>query len=307
MRANVLLGAAVVAVALLGASMGSAANAGLAGSPGPLQVATATTMASSDAGPGIGTAGGRYVPAVRGSAVQLTPTLPPPSVPDWATGSVPGCAPGSLIRSVDTGGRRLVSFTFDDGPWPRNTAAIMDAFSARGLTATFFMIGEHLRAYPEIGRSVVQRGFAVGNHSMSHRYSASRIASEIGPMNALIEQVLGVRTPYFRSPGLTQGSVIQATLAATGQCNLFTSVVLGDHLEPRRSASQLCSSFAANLKPGQIVLLHDGGSHAPTVAAVPCMLDVALSRGYEVVSLAELLAAGPFVPFTRVTASAWSE
>jgi chitin deacetylase len=302
MRATGFVGAAAVVLALSGAAVGVSA-VGPAGPQVPRTAATSTTLPAG----GTGLATGRFAPAVRGTAVQVTPTLPPPSVPDWATGTVPGCAPGSLIRSVDTGGRRMISFTFDDGPWPTNTRRIMDAFATRGLTATFFMIGQNLLEYPEIGRSVVERGFAVGNHSVSHRYRPSTIASEIGPMNELIWNVLGVRTPYFRSPGLTQGSVIQSTLAATGQCNLFTSVVLGDHLQPRRSASQLCSSFAASLRPGQIVLLHDGGSHAPTVAAVPCMLDVALSRGYEVVSLAELLAAGPIVPFTRLTTSAFSE
>jgi peptidoglycan/xylan/chitin deacetylase (PgdA/CDA1 family) len=75
-------------------------------------------------------------------------------------------------------------------------------------------------------------------------------------------------------------------------CNLSTDEVLGDHLEPRKSAAALCASFAYNLKPGMIVLLHDGGTHAPTAQAVPCMLDTALARGYRVVSLAELLNSG---------------
>lgn len=280
----------LVALAGLGLAWMSTPRAASPRSAVPAQVATSTTVSS--ASPSLDEGSGPYAPAVRGTAVQVTPTEPPPSIPDWATGSVPGCTPGGLIRRVDTGGRRMITFTFDDGPWPRNTTGIMDAFSARGLTATFFMIGQNLRAYPEIARALVARGFAVGNHSLTHRYSATTIASEIGPMNTLIEQVLGVRTPYFRSPGLTEGTVIQSTLASTGQCNLFTSAVLGDHLTPRRSAGQLCGSFSAQLRPGLIVLLHDGGSHVPTVAAVPCMLDVAATRGYEVVSLAELLGAG---------------
>lgn len=258
---------------------------------------TTTTPTTPGGGVSIGLATGPYRLAGRGTVVQVTPTSAPPPVTDWKTGSVPNCTPGSLIRGVDTGGRRMVSFTFDDGPWPHHTQAIMDSFAARGLTATFFMIGQNLANYPDIGRSVVARGFAVGNHAMSHRYSTSVIAAEVAQMNSLIAVVLGVRTPYFRSPGLTEGSSIQWALANSGQCNLFTNVDLRDWITPRRTASQLCASFANSLGPGQIVLLHDGGSHSQTVAAVPCMLDVAAARGYEVVPLHELLAAGR--PFER--------
>lgn len=234
---------------------------------------------------------GPYDCADRGTAVQLTPPPPPPA-PDWRAGWVPGCTPGALIRGVDTGGRQMISFTFDDGPWPYNTDAVMDIFEARGLTATFFMIGINLRTYPDIGRQVVERGFAVGSHSITHRYTGVTLANEVGPMNSLIASILGVCTPYYRSPGLTQASCIQSALASAGQCNLFTTVDLGDWRSPRRSAAQLCGTFAATLHPGEIVLLHEGGSHAPTIAALPCMLDVALARGYEIVPLAQLLNSG---------------
>lgn len=193
---------------------------------------------------------------------------------------------------MDTGWERLVSFTFDDGPSPANTRPIMSAFEARGATATFFVVGSIAREYPALMREIVDRGHDLANHSISHRYVVSVIASEIAPMNRLIEQYTGRWNPYFRSPGLTQGSLIQSTLRSLGMCNVFTSVDLRDWVSPRRSASQLCSSFSNTLHPGMIVLLHDGGSYRPTTQAVPCMLDVALSRGYRIVSLGELMRSG---------------
>jgi peptidoglycan/xylan/chitin deacetylase (PgdA/CDA1 family) len=249
---------------------------------------------SGGAGDAVSTAADAAESAARGAAVQQTPvpTLPPWSDPAWQSGVVPGCVPGQYIRGVNTNGQKLITFTFDDGPDPHYTKPIMDAFTQRGLTATFFMIGINLRAYPSIGRSVVDRGFAVGNHSVTHRYTWAYISGEVGPMNDMIFEVLGVRTPYFRAPGLGDGPPIDAALVKAGMCNLSTDEVLGDHLEPRKSASALCASFAYNLKPGMIVLLHDGGTHAPTAQAVPCMLDTALARGYRVVSLAELLNSG---------------
>jgi peptidoglycan/xylan/chitin deacetylase (PgdA/CDA1 family) len=238
--------------------------------------------------------------AARGTSVQQTPLpeLPPPPVwsdPAWQTGSVQGCVPGQYVRGVDTDGEKLVTFTFDDGPDPRYTVPIMDAFAERGLTATFFMIGINLRAYPKVGRSVVERGFAVASHSVSHRYGWANVSDEVAPMNDVIAEVLGVRTPYFRAPGLGDGPPIDAALVRAGMCHLSTDVVLGDHITPRRSAATLCATFAERLKPGMIALLHDGGTHEPTAQAVPCMLDVAAAMGYRVVSLAELLNAG--VPY----------
>lgn len=241
------------------------------------------------------------VPAVRGSAVQLRP-------------DVPVCAPGELVTGVDVGTRKLVAFTFDDGPWPVNTKAVMDQFEARGLRATFFMIGDNVRQFPDIARDVANRGHIIGNHSMTHRYVPRIIASEVRSTQDLIFDVTGQRPVAFRSPGLTRGAAIQDELRSEGLCNVFTTVVLGDHLMPRKSASELCSAFAGTLHQGEIVLLHDGGSHRPTVDAVGCMLDVAISRGYTVVTLPDLLSAGthydgphPRYPGAKASDLDWSD
>lgn len=230
------------------------------------------------------------VGAERGEAIQVSPTLPPP--PPTTTPPPQSCPPGSLIRSVDTGGRRLVAFTFDDGPSAANTRPIMSAFESRGLRATFFVIGRNVNNNPALTREIVRRGHHLANHTVTHSYSPSVIAREIGPANRIIESYTGRRTVFFRSPGLTQGAVIQSTLRSLGMCNVFTTVDHRDWTSPRRSASQLCSHFASTLHPGMIVLLHDGGGPRPTTQAVPCMLDVARSRGYQVVTLAELMRSG---------------
>jgi len=229
----------------------------------------------------IGNAAQADAPAVRGAAVQVGPTLPPE----------PACEAGSLIRRVRTD-RREISFTFDDGPWPSATRSIMTALESRGDRGTFFMIGQNVREFPDIAKEVVERGHEIGNHSDSHRYSPQIIASEIAGTQDLIESVTGQRPEFFRSPGLTMGDEIQDAARAAGVCNVFTSVVLGDHLEPRKSASELCARFAYTLQTGEIVLLHDGAGHRETVQAVPCMLDAAAQRGYAVVSLEQLIADG---------------
>ena len=205
------------------------------------------------------------------------------------------CSSGAPIRSVATS-QRVVAFTFDDGPWPTNTADVMTRFEQYGWPATFFMIGVNVQSYPDIARSVVARGFGVAAHSMTHTYGVSTIAREVEPTAALIQSVTGVRTSWFRSPGLTQSSTIDQAVYAAGMCNISTGSDLGDWVSPRASASTLCSRYMSALRPGAIILLHEGGSHRPTIDALDCMLSYTRQQGYEVVDLGALLAgsyAGP--------------
>jgi|LakMenEpi03Aug12_release.lakeMendotaPanAssembly.Ray.scaffolds.fasta_scaffold259574_2 peptidoglycan/xylan/chitin deacetylase (PgdA/CDA1 family) len=228
-----------------------------------------------------------------GVDASTPPDPPSPPVDDWRDGAVAGCVPGEEFSRVDTGGAKLVAFTFDDGPSRRWTEPIMRAFEERKVGATFFVVGSMLRSAPEVVQSMIDRGFEVGNHSMTHSYRPSTIAAEIRPLNDLLLQRFGVRTPFFRAPGLVSASSIRAAARAAGMCVVRVNILSGDDRSPRWSASKLCSSVTRSLKPGSIVLLHDGGNHKQTADAVPCMLDAAISRGYRIVTLAELLAAGP--------------
>lgn len=203
-------------------------------------------------------------------------------------------SPGELIVSVHTD-EPIIAFTFDDGPWPRHTRAIMDIFDGRGLAglATFFWIGNNVLAFPDIAREVVDRGYPVANHSLTHStYVPWRVAAEIAPAQDAIASVVGIRQGFFRSPGLTRGAVIQQRLAEGMMCNIFTDSDLRDWVTPRVPATQLVGNFARRVRPGSIVLLHDGGSHQQTVDAVGPMLDIARQRGLEVVPLDTLLRVG---------------
>lgn len=225
------------------------------------------------------------------AAQDYLPEVPQSLSGEIASGASVGspCKPGALVRSVQTN-KPHVALTFDDGP-DHQTTAIMDALDQRGVKATFYMVGAMLRQNPQIARDVVGRGHLIGNHSMSHQYSPSIIASEIEPMNQLVQSITGVRPATFRSPGLTEGSVIQQRLAETGQCNVFTRFDIGDWKSPRISAAQICANIRNNVRAGDILLLHDGGSHAPTVqAAQTCIVESIAAKGLEIVPESDLLA-----------------
>jgi peptidoglycan/xylan/chitin deacetylase (PgdA/CDA1 family) len=222
-------------------------------------------------------------------------TTPQPPLDDWRDGRVAGCRPGQSFSRVDTRGVKLVAFTFDDGPDRQWTEPILQAFEQRGARATFFVVGSMIYNVPDLVRSMIDRGFEIGNHTMTHSYLPGTIAAEIPRLNSLLQRRFAVRTPFFRSPGLTPGRSISSAAARAGMCLVGTNILSGDDRSPRRSPARLCDTVTRGLRPGSIVLLHDGGNHRQTAEAVPCMLDAAIARGYRIVTLAELLAAGPTV------------
>lgn len=262
-------------------------------------LAVVAAMPAATSAGATGTEASFSAPAVAtATATRLTPpTAPPPTtqppIDDWRDGKVAGCRAGEEFSWVDTGGAKLVAFTFDDGPSRSWTEPILRAFEARGARATFFVVGSMLRNAPEVVQSMIDRGFEVGNHSMTHSYTPSKIAAEIPMLNAELSRRFGVRTPFFRAPGLVSASSIRTAAAKAGMCVVRVNILSGDDRSPRWSPSKLCQNVTAQLKPGSIVLLHDGGNHKQTADAVPCILDAALDRGYRIVTLAELLAAGP--------------
>ena len=101
-------------------------------------------------------------------------------------------------------GKHTVALTYDDGPSPRNTPALLNILAKHGTHATFFLIGNHVRKHPEIARSIVAAGHAVGNHTDMHpalaRKSEARIHAELDRCHKTLQDTLGVRAALFRPP-----------------------------------------------------------------------------------------------------------
>ena len=132
----------------------------------------------------------------------------------------------------------------------------------------------------------------MGNHTLSHDRNSTVMASQITLDNDLLLALTGTKPRVFRSPGMVRSELVQTELRRLGMCNFFGNILPGDTLYPTVQAKELCDAFKRQLQPGAIVMLHDGGSHAPTVAAVPCMAQYAASKGYQMVTLSELMGQG---------------
>jgi peptidoglycan/xylan/chitin deacetylase (PgdA/CDA1 family) len=173
----------------------------------------------------------------------------------------------------------FVGLTFDDGPHPDSTPALLAALGAAGATATFFLWGAHVRRHPRLARDLSAAGMPLGNHSYTHsrltRVATGVLADELVRTQQVISEFCDQAPTLFRPPyGDTDGRV-RAAAAGLGMGEVLWSVDTRDWAGV--GAEQIVRASAA-VEPGGIILLHDGGSRA-TVDAVPLILRALADRG----------------------------
>jgi len=198
---------------------------------------------------------------------------------------------------VDSHGRRCVALTFDDGPDPISTPKLLDILRAKGVTATFFVIGERAERYPDIVRRERAEGHLVGNHTWSHPsffcfLTPSRLRFEIERGSEAIQRICGFRPCYFRSPVGLRHALLRPYLRGAGLEYVSWSIRTRDTFGPK--AEVLISRIVDKAAAGDIVLLHDhtrAGAGA-MLEAIPRVIDGLRSRGFEFVLPAAASAPG---------------
>lgn len=211
--------------------------------------------------------------------------------------------PGSSLfyPTVSHGPRlgRRVALSFDDGPDPAMTPKVLDVLAEYGAHATFFVIGEALVAYPEIGRRMVAEGHVIGNHSWQHSrwqnfYAAGWHGREIARGEQAIAAVTGSSAPVlYRAPvGLKSGELAHAAWRRG-----LTLVAWSLHSRDTRlkDPESIARRVLERVRAGDIVLMHDGhdlpGRTRPLCAkALRLILQGLRERGLECVTIPELLA-----------------
>ena len=193
--------------------------------------------------------------------------------------------------------RPEVALTFDDGPDPASTPAVLRALAARGARATFFVLGEKVRQAPEVLRAIAAAGHDIGVHGDTHdRLLSLRpppvIAAAIERALAAIQGTTGARPSLFRPP---LGHVSPRTAAAARSLGL---TLVAWNVRPHdgsaaTTAEQATHRIIAGLGPGAIILMHDAaerGDRVPVAATVlPAILDEVARRGLRCVTLSQLL------------------
>lgn len=187
---------------------------------------------------------------------------------------------------------KVVALTFDDGPWGTSTRQVLQILKEEDVKATFFVLGKHALMYPDVIAEIVKAGHAVGNHSWSHPYKpvTPEVAKqEIENTSALIAKQSQAQTRLFRPPGgnLTTGLVDYAK--SKNYAIIMWSVDTHD-TRPNTTAAEIVERTLREVKPGSIILLHDGGGdRATTRKALPTLIRRLRQKGYRFVTVPELL------------------
>jgi len=187
----------------------------------------------------------------------------------------------------------VVSLTFDDGPNPNATPAILDALGERGVKATFFILGKHAERWPDLTRRVAEEGHEVGNHGWFHRKlhfkSPAYVRDDLTRGTRAIEQVTGVHPHLFRAPHGFRSPWVTRVASSLGQRTVGWSLGVWDSDRP--GANVIAERTVSGAKPGSILLLHDGDGYDPdgdrrqTAQAVPMIVDRLLAKGFRFTTL----------------------
>ncbi len=187
---------------------------------------------------------------------------------------------------------KVIALTFDDGPWPDSTVEVLNILQKNDIKATFFMVGQYLNKYPELGQKVAAGGHAIGNHTWHHWYhhfNHQAAAFEIDRTTEIIYKTTGTKTSLFRPPG----GMLNNGLAAYAKQKKYAIVMWSDDSKDYKNPAveHLVKNSIKQAKPGGIVLLHDGGGNrSRTVQALPKIIAHFKGQGYRFVTVPELLA-----------------
>ena len=185
-----------------------------------------------------------------------------------------------------------VVLTFDDGPWPENTPAVIKALTDMCVKGTFFEIGEHATWRPDISKMVVAAGMTVGSHTWSHKDLAKKpYATDIEKAKDEIEMgvsavhmaVDGPIAPFFRFPDLQQPADLM-TYLGTRNIAIFSTDIDTFDFKMRKPEDVVKSAMTKLAKNGKGILLMHDFQHA-TAEAIPELLRQLKAGGYKIVHM----------------------
>jgi peptidoglycan/xylan/chitin deacetylase (PgdA/CDA1 family) len=199
---------------------------------------------------------------------------------------------GPFICAGDNS-KKQVALTFDDGPDARSTPALLDLLRENEIEAAFFVIGKNVDADPALANRILREGHLLENHTYEHSYatnfySTAKLTAELTQAQQVIEKHTGTTPKYFRPPvGLSNPNTFHGAAALRLKVIGWTIRSLDTKLtDPVRIVQRI----ERGLKPGSIILLHDGNIPAERlVVTVKLLLTKLREHGYDVVRLDRML------------------
>jgi len=217
------------------------------------------------------------------------------TAPALAAVAAPACEALRIQRRLDaTAAPRGVALTFDDGPHPQGTPAVLEILASRGARATFFLVGEQVERDPGLAREIAAAGHAVALHGHRHRnllrVAPRALAGDLDRGVAVIERATGAHVTRYRPPyGVFSAAGLVLARRRGWQPTLWSR--WGRDWRRRTTPARIAATAVTGLVAGDVLLLHDAdhysapGSWRRTVAALPMILDAIADRGLYAVAI----------------------
>lgn len=227
--------------------------------------------------------------------------------------------PAVIERLGGGAARRDVALTFDDGPDPVHTPALLDVLREAGAPAAFFVVGEQAMAHPELVRRAAREGHLVGNHSYHHPHmnvlAVGDQAAELDRTTRVLEGLTGRGVSLYRAPFTAlvdahDAGELAAQAGPLGRGYTYAAASVDPHDWRGGDAATILRGIMDGVEGGgRVVVLHDGGGdRRATVEAVRRAIPALRARGYRLVSLdryagvAREVVAPPLAPRDRAAA-----
>ena len=194
----------------------------------------------------------------------------------------------NTTSAADETPSKLIALSFDDGPNDVTTPKVLDILEEFKVPGSFFVIGQNIN---ESSAKQMTRAMSLGceiqNHSFTHSFmtqlSEEEIAEEIKKTDELIESYTGTRPWLFRPPFIDHNELMHNVIGQTFICGVGCEDWI-----PERSAQERYDSIMAQVKDGDILLLHDFPGNDNTVEALKMLIPELQKQGYEFVTVTEL-------------------
>ena len=217
----------------------------------------------------------------------------PARIPRWLHPLLKAWWPSTLWS---TSNPNAVHLTFDDGPDPGLTPWVLDQLRARGMTATFFVVGEQAQRHPHVLEQVREQGHTLGGHTMRHEHgwrtgkqeyvTSARQSMAMAETSGVGQEGAGEAVAWFRPP-YGKFTRAQATALAPQATSVMWDVLSGDYAaKGQAGAEAVLERLKRHTRAGSIVVFHDSPKCAEVLHAVlPAYLDWLEAQGWTSVAL----------------------
>lgn len=210
------------------------------------------------------------------------------AISEAAVSTVSGTGRLLPIYSVETD-KKQIAITFDAAWGNDDVDMLIDTLAKYDAKATFFVVGDWVRKFPESVKKLHDAGHSIQNHSDTHKampdISTEQKLEEITACNEAISQITGQTPEFFRPPS---GDYDNATIEAADSLNMYSIQWDVDSLDWKDlTPEDICDRVISRVGNGSIILFHCGLTNTPE--ALPSILDKLSAEGYSFVSVDELI------------------